>query len=63
MLSGGTHGIQQPLAKGGSSLFSAGIFCLSPDGPGSDPQMAQISTDVFMISTRLLNLRNLRMVV
>jgi hypothetical protein len=40
----------------GSSLFSVGIFSLIPEGPGSDPQMTQISTDVFMGSTHLLNL-------
>ena len=40
----------------GSSLFSVGTFSLAQDGPGSDPQMAQIATDVFMSSTHLLNL-------
>jgi len=37
-----------------------GMFYLSLVGPGSHPQMAQISTDVFIGSTHLLNLRNLR---
>jgi len=44
----------------GPSLFSVGIFSLTPEGPGSHPQMTQISTDVFLGSTHLLNLRNLR---
>jgi len=41
----------------GSSLFSAGVFSLGPEGLGSDPQMKQISTDVFTGSTLLRNLR------
>ena len=46
-----------------SSLFSVGIFVLFEDEEDSHPQMAQITTAVFMSSTHLLNLRNLRMVL
>ena len=41
------HNVVPESSEGGSSLFLAGIFSRTPDGPGSDPQMAQISADVF----------------
>ena len=40
--------------KSGSSLFSVGTFSLAQDGPVSDPQMTQITTDFFLSSTHLL---------
>ncbi len=38
-----------------SPLFSMGVFSFSPAGQGSHPQLAQISADIFMGSTHLLN--------
>ena len=40
-------------AKSDSPLFSVGTFLLTPTGEASQPQMAQISADVFMVSTPL----------
>jgi hypothetical protein len=49
--------------KHGSSLFSMGTFPLAQEGPGGYPQMTQITTDIFMSSAHLLNLRDLRIVL
>ncbi len=57
-----SHPLQVAKIYSGSSLFSVGAFLLNPEGAGSHPQMPQISADVFMGSTPLLDLRNLRLV-
>jgi hypothetical protein len=44
--------------KEGSSLFSVGSFLPTQDGSGSHPQIAQIPSDVFMVSTLLPNLKS-----